>query len=252
MKRGIERKPSVRWWGAASSVLLAAAMIAGSVFWVAERRSHLPKAQPELKLQQLTTNSFENRVLTGAISPDGKYLAYNDTKAMYLKRIETGETRMVPQPEKLNGQKVGWECAFWLPDSTGFVSNVHRSGTDPGQWNSQETSIWMTSVLGGAPRKLRDDAVAFSVSPDGSAISFGTNKGKFGDREIWLMRPGGDQARKVFDTDEESSIGGFNWSRDGKRVLYIKTDQSGDTLLSRDLQSAPPPLKSLARVKRNK
>ncbi len=240
VKRAIERKPSVRWWVAASSVLLAAIMIAGSAFWLVELRFHLPQARPELKLRQLTTNSFENRVLSGAISPDGKYLAYSDTKGMYVRRIQTGETRAVPQPERLNGQKVGWESAFWLPDSTGFVSNAHRSGTDPGQWNSQETSIWMTSAIVGGPHQLRDNAIALSVSPDGSWIGFETNKGKFGDREIWLMRAGGDQARKLFATDEESSISGLNWSGDGKRVLYMRTDQSGDTLLSRDLQSGSP------------
>jgi len=237
VKRAMEPKPFLRRWDAAAFATL---LIAGTTFWLVERRSHLPQVQPELKLQQLTTNSFENRVLNGAISPDGKYLAYGDTKGMYVKRIQTNETRAVPQPEELKGQKVGWECVSWLPDSTGFIANAHRSGTDPGEWNSQETSIWMTSVLGGAPRKLRDDALGFSVSPDGSSISFGTNKGKFGDREIWLMGPGGDQARKLFDTDEESAIGGLNWSSDGKRVLYDKTDQSGDSLLSRDLKGGPP------------
>jgi eukaryotic-like serine/threonine-protein kinase len=240
VKRAMEPKPFLRRWGTASAAWLAAFLIAGTAFWVVGRRSRLPQAQPELKLQQLTTNSFENRVLTGAISPDGKYVAYSDMKGMYVKRVQTGETRVVPQPEKLNGQKVGWECAFWLPDSTGFVSNAHRSGTDPGQWNSQETSIWMTPAIGGAPHKLRDDAMAFSVSPDGSGIGFGTNKGMFGDREIWLMGPNGDQARRLFDTDEKSSITGLRWSRDGKRVLYVETNQSGDTLLVRDLHSEPP------------
>lgn len=241
MKRAMEPKPSVRWWGTASAVLFAAALlIAGTTFWLVERRSHLLQAPPELKLQQLTTNSFENRVLSGAISPDGKYLAYSDMKGMYIKRIQTGETRVVPQPEELKGQKVGWECAFWLPDGTGFVSNAHRSGTDPGQWNSQETSIWMSSAQAGAPRKLRDNAMAYAASPDGSGIGFGTNKGTFGDREIWLMGLRGDSARRLFDTDEKSSITGLRWSRDGRRVLYVKTDQSGDTLLVRDLQSGPP------------
>ena len=56
----------------------------------------------------------------------------------------------------------------------------------------------MVSVLGGAPRKLRDNAFAWSVSPDGSSISFGTNKGKLGDRELWLMGPNGEQARKLY------------------------------------------------------
>jgi serine/threonine protein kinase len=240
VKRAMGPKPSVRWWGAASIALLAAFFIAGTALWLAERPSRFPETQPELKLQQLTTNSFEDRVLSGAISPDGEYLAYSDMTGMYVKRIQTGETRAVPQPEELKSQKVGWECAFWLPDNTGFVSNAHRSGTDPGQWDSRESSIWMTSVLGGAPRKLRDDAVGFSVSRDGSTISFGTNKGTFGDREIWLMGAGGDRARKLFDSNNESAIGGLNWSGDGKRVLYDKTDRSGDTLLSRDLTNGPP------------
>jgi len=239
VKREMETKPSVRWWGTASIMSIAALFIAGTIFWVVEGRSRFPQNQPELKLQQLTTNSFENRVLSGAISPDGKYLAYSDMKGMYVKHIQTGETRVVPQPEELKGQKAGWECVFWLPDNTGFVSNAHHSGTDPGQWGSQEASIWMAS-LGGTPRKLRDNAIAFSVSPDGSWIGFGTNHGKFGDREIWLMGADGEQARNLFDTDEKSSIGGLNWSGDGKRVLYVKTDQSGDTLLSRDLKSGPP------------
>ena len=178
--------------------------------------------------------------MSGSISPDGKYLAYSDTKGIYVKLNETGEIRIVPQPVELKDRNVGWECASWFPDSNGFVANVHLSGIDPALWDSQESSIWIVSVVGEPPRKLRDNSVAFSVSPDGSWISFGTNKGRLGDREIWLMGPRGDQARKLFDTDEESAIGGLNWSGNGKRVVYVKTDQSGDTLLSRDLNGGPP------------
>ena len=211
-----------------------------AILWFANLRPTARQSPPELKRRQLTTNSFENRIMSGGISPDGKYLAYSDTKSLYIKLIETGETRAVAQPLEIKDRNVGWECAFWLPDSTGFVANAHRSGIDPIQWNSHESSIWMASVLAEPPRKLRDTAVAYSVSPGGSWIGFGTNKGRLGDREIWLMGPSGNLARKLFDTDEESSIGGLNWSGDGKRVLYVKTDQSGDTLLSRDLKSGPP------------
>ncbi len=63
-------------------------------------------------------------------------------------------------------------------------------------------------MLGGSPRKLRDDAEVSSVSPDGSLIAFATNYGKFGPREIWLMGANGEQPRKVFDTDENSAIAG--------------------------------------------
>lgn len=95
-------------------------------------------------------------------------------------------------------------------------------------------------MLGGVPRKIRDNAIAWSVSPDGSLISFGTNKGKLGEREIWLMDKTEERAHKLFDTDENSSIGGLNWSRDQQRVIYARSDKSGDTLLSRDLTGGPP------------
>ena len=67
----------------------------------------------------------------------------------------------------------------------------------------------MVSVLGGPPHKLRDNAVAYSVSPDGSWIGFGTNKGKLGDREIWVMRPGGEQARNFLTPTTAAPLGGL-------------------------------------------
>lgn len=228
-----------RGWQLLAAGALVAAVLAVITFRVAMRR---PAPPLDARLHQLTANSFENRVTSGAISPDGKYLAYSDTKGMYIKLVETGETRLVPEPEEFKNQNVGWQCAFWFPDSTGFVANAHRSGTDEDGWSSHETSIWMASMLGGAPRKLRENAVGYSVSPDGSRIGFGTNKGKFGEREIWLMGASGGPAQKLFETDEESSIGALRWSPDGRRVLYVKTDRSGETLLSRDLKGGLPTL----------
>jgi eukaryotic-like serine/threonine-protein kinase len=239
LKCEMEPKPLVRRWkvGAGAAVLL----LVGATFWFAKRQPSSVPAPPELKLRQLTTNSFENRVLGGAISPDGKYLAYSDANGIRIQLVTTGETRAIPQPKELNGKEVDWEVAgTWFPNSTGFVVNAHPAGENQSAWSSQTSSIWLVSVLGGPPHKLRDNAVAWSVSPDGSLISFGTNKGRLGEREFWLMPSSGDQARKLFDTDEESSIGGLSWSPDGKRVLYAKTDQSGDTLLSRNLTSGPP------------
>jgi len=236
-----EREPRLEpRTGAMAAGVVAVLFIGIAILWFAKLQRASRQSPSELKLRQLTTNSFENRVMSGAISPDGKYLAYSDTKGMYVTLIETGETRALPQPDEFKNQSVGWQCVFWLPDSAGFVANAHQSGIDVAQWDSHESNIWMASVLSGAPRKLRDNAMAYSVSPDGSWISFGTNKGRLGDREIWLMGPSGDQAQKLFDTDAESSIGELSWSGDNKRVLYVKTDQSGDTLVNRDLKSGQP------------
>ena len=128
----------------------------------------------------------------------------------------------------------------WFPDSTRFLANAVPRGQGPQEVGSQGTSIWMVSVLGGAPRKLRDNAVAYSVSPDGSLISFGTNKGRQGDREIWLMALSGEQARKLYETGEDSTINGPVWSPDGKLIVYNQANMGGSSLVSRDLKGGLP------------
>ncbi len=217
---------------AGASALL---VILGVIFWFIKFEQ---PPQAELKLQQLTTNSFENAVQNGAISPDGKYLAYSDAKRIFVKIIKTGETQAIPQPDVVKNEKVDWEIGPWFPEGTQFLANAHPSNLTT-RASQETTSIWVISLLGRAPRKLRDNSVAWSVSPDGSLIAFGANKGKFDDREVWLMDGNGEQARKLYETGEDSSIGGLNWSPHGQRVTYVKTDQSGDTLVSRDLKGGP-------------
>src|SRR4029077_18876576 len=64
-----------RWW-AVASVAAVALSIGGLVLWFFTRQPQPSAVLPEIKLRQLTTNSSENAVISGAISPDGKYVAY--------------------------------------------------------------------------------------------------------------------------------------------------------------------------------
>jgi Tol biopolymer transport system component len=98
----------------------------------------------------------------------------------------------------------------------------------------------MFSVAGEKPRKLRDSAMAWSVSPDGSSIFFGTNKGKLGEREVWVMDSNGEQARRLYEADAKTAICCVGWSPDQERYTYISTDDTGDTMLSRDRKGGPP------------
>jgi Tol biopolymer transport system component len=214
--------------------------MASAAFWFARHQSASEILPPDLKLRQLTTNPPENPVTSGAISPDAKYLAYTDTKGIHIRLIETGETRAVPHPEELSGKIVEWAIIpQWFPDSTRFIADAHPSGQSPAFTSSQGSSIWIISVLGGPPHKLRDEASAQSISPDGSAISFGANKGRLGDREIWLMGPDGEDARKLYETDENGALCCLHWFPHGQRVWYSTLDKVPGGIVTRDLSGGP-------------
>ncbi len=93
--------------------------------------------------------------------------------------------------------------------------------------------------MGGQSRKLRDDAFAYSISRDGSWVAFATNPGRLGSREMWLMRPDGVQARRLYEAGENSGYIGAEWSPDGQRLGYVRAHQAGNAIESRDLKGGP-------------
>jgi eukaryotic-like serine/threonine-protein kinase len=219
---------------------LALLTIAASIIWLSWRQAGAP-AWPDMKLQQLTTNSWEYPVTGGALSPDGRYLAYTDAKGMHIKLVGTDDSQLVPRLEALQGENVVWEITStaWFADSRRFLAMSHPATEKPSAWSSFTSGIWIISVSGGAPRKVRDAALAWSVSRDGASIAFGQNKGKFGERELWLMGSNGEQARKVFEVDDAGAICCMYFFQDQQRVAYVTTDDSGDTLVARDLKGGP-------------
>jgi serine/threonine protein kinase/dipeptidyl aminopeptidase/acylaminoacyl peptidase len=198
---------------------------------------HSSASLPELKLQQLTSNSTENPIRSGAISPDGKYLAYADLRGIHIKAIETGDTQDIPQPEAFHRGTLDWQILQWFPDGTRFLANL---APPPERYSPElHLSVWTVSMLGGAPKKIRDDADASSISPDGSLIAFGTNPGQYGDSEIWLMGPNGEQARRLYESGQNSSMMGAQWTSDGRRLGYLTIDKSEIAVQTRDLQGGP-------------
>ena len=141
------------------AALLVLLVCASAIVWLKKPQ---PSSPAEPKLQQLTANSSEIPVTTSVISPDGKYLAFTElTLRMRVKMIATDETLAIPEPESLTGRPVSWQIAAWFPDGTRFLANSRSLSNS--RSSAEGSSIWIVS-LGGAPRKLRDDAEAFSVS----------------------------------------------------------------------------------------
>jgi len=235
--RSLQPKPRAsRWLGAAAA--LVSVSVAAVIFLVTK---HQPTNRLEFKLRPLTTNSPENLVLNGSISPDGKYLAYTDLAGMHIKDLDNGHVRDLALPAKQNLQTVDWDNnnPAWFPDSHTFLVNLFPAGKQLGELSAFDASIWAFSALDSRPIKVREHAIAWCVTSDGS-VSFGANQGMFGTREMWLMGPDGAQARKVFETDKDSAIGPFSCPPDSKRIYYISGDPSRATYLSRDLNGGPP------------
>jgi Tol biopolymer transport system component len=200
---------------------------------MSRQRAPIP---PQLKEQQLTTNSSENAVTSGRISPDGRYLAYSDLKGVHLKLIATGESQTLALPESQKGTPLQWSVNSWFPDSVRFLASTSLPlGVG---------DLWVFSVMGGAPRKIRENAWGWSVSPDGSFITFSTKLRRYGYSDVWVMDAKGEQARQVQEAGEKSELANVQWSADGLRQAYVRSQAAPGgqryTIETRDLQGSAP------------
>ena len=224
-----------RRWAIAVALAFLVATAAG-VYWM---RQHRPIPLPELKLRQLTHSLNDNPVRTGAISPDGKYLAYTDLKGIHVEVQETGRTQSIAQPVTLGGRQDGWAIVQWFPDGEGFVVNL--SASNDHRLSNQHPSVWRFFIHGDAPRKLRDDAVACSISRDGKAIVFLASLREAGGyREIWQMGANGEQATKLLAAEEEAEFIGAQWLVDGIRLGYGKVKDGLVVTASTDFKEGAP------------
>ena len=219
---GARRWPLVL--AATGLVLVAGAAIA----WFLTRRAPVPA--PELKERRLTANPSENAVNQGAISPDGKYLAYSDQKGMHLQLVDSGEKHDIPQPQGPGPAPGEWWPNAWFPDGTKFIASRVEMPF--------RVSTWIVSVLGGPPRKVRDDADGWAVSPDGRLIAFGTKQG-----ELWMMGANGEEPRKLAGLSQGRGVWQASWSPDGQRIAYFPPSSVSDpgcSIESRDLKGGKP------------
>jgi serine/threonine protein kinase/Tol biopolymer transport system component len=189
------------WAGAALALVL---LTLGLGFrWFKDR----PMAPGErLSERLLTHNPVENRILGAAISPDGKYMAYVDPRGLHLSVIETGEIHDVPLPEELRTRL--W-AVNWFPDGEKLILTAES--------DSEGMMIWVTSVFGGAPRKLRSDSRWPVVSPQGTLIAFVSGQR----HEIWVMGANGEDPHKIL-TAENEVYSALAWSPTGQRLAYMR------------------------------
>ena len=220
-------------WGLRTTAMLAMLVVGLAVGWLVWSRS---RPLPEITQRRLTSNSTEIPVLSGAISPDGKYVAYSDSGGLHLKLLQTGELRTLPKPSWFPSDGV-WNVASWFPDGAQLLTNLVQPGG--------HSSIWAVSVMGENPRQLRDDAKAWAVSPDSLRIAFTVGAPDYR-HEIWTMSGGGGNLQKVLAMGGDESIVDIQWSPEGGRIAYgsarATPDEAEVTIRTIDLNGGKPTL----------
>jgi Tol biopolymer transport system component len=126
------------------------------------------------EVRQLTSESDKVARATIAWSPDGKSIAYySEDKTIRVIPVKGGESREVVEVDKVDEW---WDELAWSRDGKKIAY-------------SSKGSIWVVSLDGGEPEKIKTGLDArvthISWSPDGKKIAFTASKG--GDIELWLM-----------------------------------------------------------------
>jgi serine/threonine protein kinase len=197
-----------RWktWSAVLTMALIAIIAAIGWFW--KHRDSQPRTAT---VHRLTSNSAENSFHTAAISPKGDYLAFVDPTGIYLQRIDTGERHRISVPDDFHFDfsNLAWKVG-WYPDGSRLLL-FGKHGA------------WSVSILGGTPRKLKDNVSAngqsnAAVAPSGTLIA--VVLGDF-DRELWTMGPEGESAHRVLQLPEGDWIVSPVWSPDGNHLALL-------------------------------
>jgi serine/threonine protein kinase/Tol biopolymer transport system component len=192
---------SHRWIRAVSAagLLLIVALIV-SYKWFSGRQAsqRLPIVE-----RQLTYNSSDSPVGACALSPDGRYLTYADNKGLHVRRLDTGEEHDVSLPADLRSRIDGIR---WFPDGEKLL--LESLPEEP-----EGAVLWVVSLLGGGPQKLRARSGEGRPSPDGSSIAF-TSSGS-----VWMMGSNGDHPQEIV-TIKSGYVRALEWSRTGRRLVY--------------------------------
>jgi serine/threonine protein kinase/Tol biopolymer transport system component len=197
-------------------VIAAGVMVAATLTYVLYRAlTRPPQPSTDLTQKRLTFNSGENPVGSSSLSPDGRYLAYADFAGIHVKLLSAGDERVIPKPAGVRAS-AGWGVETWFPDSAQLMANT---------W--EPAGVWTVSVLGQSPRELRESAVGWEPSPDGTLIAFSPQVGSVGLpgivplREIWVMDSQGENPQKVLALREDQWLIDVHWSPDARRLAYL-------------------------------
>jgi hypothetical protein len=115
-----------RQYSVAAAVVLLLAFVGGIALW---RSPGARDMFANVRVRQLTHNSSEGSVGSGAISPDGRHVAYTDARGIHVQTVETDEMRTIPESGNLP-DATRWDLEpGWLPDGSASSPIYSRATT---------------------------------------------------------------------------------------------------------------------------
>lgn len=203
-EESVRTRSTSRWLVAGAAVV---ALIGGGV--VLSRATTQPKQVAMPRLERLTTdsNSYEP-----AISPDGRFVAYQVEQTVWLRNIASGSAVQVLPP--LAG---GYASLHFSRDGNELLYKTLRGQSDHG-------TVLRVPLFGGAPKQVATNVWSdFSFSPDGRELAFLRANGAL--RYQLVIRNLDSGAERIVATlgDEQRWLEVANtspsWSPDGQRLV---------------------------------
>jgi DNA-binding winged helix-turn-helix (wHTH) protein/Tol biopolymer transport system component len=185
--------------GSLAACLVAALLYAFVIF----RESGAERSQKPV-FSRLTGNEGDDHVSAGAISPDGRLMAYAAGSGISLRVVQGGAEHLLASPPSFAADRISW-----------FADDLRLavSGFDTAKLKPQ---IWMVYVTGNSPRLLVDGAHNGAPSPDGRSFAYTTNR----DEAVWLGDAAGEAAHILVPGEKGLAFPYIFWSADSKRVLF--------------------------------
>ncbi len=218
------QKSSNRVWRNAFIGVISILLLSGLAFYSSKfvSQSIQPQSFQNVQISRL---SDDGKSRLPAISPDGKYIAFQSgelgARNIMVRQLATGSAVEIAPKSGLKALAISFS-----PDGD-YVYYVQ------GDRGNNVNTLYRVPTLGGESKKIVEDVdSAISFSPDGKKLTFVRHLANEGADSLYTVNVDGTDEKLIFNTTQ-TEYGFFNypvWSPDGEKILIgVGTNAGGKT-----------------------